>query len=156
MDEKRRADIQELLSNPIFDIVDVNERALNIYDQSLTHSTYAKEMKDQGIKCNDNERFEFFGNFVFKKFKPDSENYMSERMKIVSNEKIAEIIRNKNIGIGYHIQLGKGQSLNDNIVADAFEALIGAIYLNHGMRKVKKIIIGMLSDEIEHFNPDKV
>ena len=164
MDEKRRANIQEPLSNPIFNIVDVNDKSLNIYDQSLTHSTYAKEMKDRGIKCNDNERLEFFGNFVlnfvvseyiFKKFKDDSEGDMSDRMEIVSNEILAEIIRKKKIGIEKYIQLGKGQDLEGSIVADAFEALIGAVYLSQGMRKVKEIIIGLLSDEIEQFNPDR-
>ena len=164
MDEKRRDEIQEFLSNPIFNIVNVKEGALNRYDQALTHSSYAKEMKDRGIKCNDNERLEFFGNFVlnfvvseyiFKKFKDDSEGGMSDRMEIVGNKKLAEIIKGKKIGIEKHIQLGKGQNLEDSIVVDAFEAFIGAIYLSQGMRKVKEIIIGLLSDEIEQFNPDR-
>ena len=169
MDEKRRAKIQELLSNPIFNIVNVKEGALNRYDQALTHSSYAKEMKDRGIECDDYERLEFFGNFVlnfvvseyifkFKKFKDDSEGCMTKRMEIVSNEILAEIIKEKKIGIEKHIQLGKGQDLEDSIVADAFEALIGAIYLEYGnqdLSKVREIVLSLLSDEIEHFNPER-
>jgi ribonuclease-3 len=165
MDEKRRANIPELLSNPIFNIVDMDERSLNRYNLSLTHSSYAKEMKDRGIECDDYERLEFFGNFVldfvvseyiFQKFEDDSEGDMSDRMKIVSNKKLAEIIRKKKIGIEKYIQLGKGQDLEDSIVADAFEALIGAVYLDpeQGMPKVKEIILGLLADEIDEFIPE--
>jgi len=108
MDEKRRAEIQELLSNPIFNIVVVDERSLNIYNQSLTHSSYAKEMKDRGIECDDNERFEFLGDFVlnfvvsdyiFEIFKDDSEGCMTKRMEVVSNEILAEIIKKKKSGL---------------------------------------------------------
>ena len=165
MDEKRRMKIQELLSSPIFNIVDMDERSLNRYNLSLTHSSYVKEMKDKDIECDDYERLEFFGNFVlnfvvseyiFKKFKDDSEGDMSDRMEIVSNKKLAEIIRKKKIGIEKYIQLGEGQDREDSIVADAFEALIGAVYLDpeQGMPKVEKIILSLLSDEIDEFIPE--
>ena len=171
MDEKRRAKIQELLSNPIFNIVNIKEGALNRYDQALTHSSYAKEVKDKGRECDDYERLEFLGNFVldfvvseyifkFKKFKDDSEGCMTKRMEIISNEILAEIIKEKKIGIEKLIKVGKGVSgnkedLEDSIVADVFEALIGAVYLDKGMQKAKKIILGMLSDEIEKFDPER-
>jgi ribonuclease-3 len=138
MDEKRRAKIQELLSNPIFNIVNIKEGALNRYDQALTHSSYAKEVKDKGRECDDYERLEFLGNFVldfvvseyifkFKKFKDDSEGCMTKRMEIISNEILAKIIKEKKIGIEKLIKVGKGVSgnkedLEDSIVADVFEA----------------------------------
>ena len=168
MDENRRDEIQELLSNPIFNIVNIKEGALNRYDQALTHSSYAKEMKDKGRECDDFERLEFFGNFVlnfvvseyifkFQKFKDASAGCMTKRMEIVSNEILAEIIRKKKIGIEKYIQLGKGQDLEDSIVADAFEALIGAVYLEHGdqgMTKIREVILSLLADEIDEFIPE--
>jgi len=166
MDEKRRMKIQELLSSPIFNIVDMDEKSLNRYDLSLTHSSYAKEMKDKGIECDDYERLEFFGNFalnfvvseyIFKKFKDDSEGDMSDRMEIVSNKKLAEIIRKKKMGIEKYISLGEGQDMKDSIVADAFEALIGAVYLEHGdqgMTKIREVILNLLADEIDEFIPE--
>jgi len=164
MDEKRRAELQKFLSGPIFNIVNVKEEELNRYDQALTHSSFANEMKVRNMECEDYERLEFLGNFVlnfvvseqvFKRFKDDSEGYMTKRMEIVSNEILAEIVRKKKIGIEELTQRGKGQDLGDSIVADAFEALIGAVYLGKGMRTAKKIILGMLSDEIENFNPER-
>jgi dsRNA-specific ribonuclease len=104
MDEKRRAKLQKFLSGPIFNIVDVKEEELNRYDQALTHSSFANEMKVINMECEDYERLEFLGNFVldfvvseqvFKRFKDDSEKYMTERMKIVSNEILAEIVKKK-------------------------------------------------------------
>jgi ribonuclease-3 len=171
MDENRREEILELLNKPLFNIVAVNESSLNLYDQALTHSTYAKEMKDRGLPCADNERLEFFGNFVlnfvvseyiFNKFKDDSEGSMTKRMEIVSDEILAEIIRKKGIGIEKYLNLGgsesgKGEDLEDSIVAGAFEALIGAVYLDHrdqDMTKIREIILPLLSDAIEHFDPD--
>ncbi|MGB7532670.1 MAG: ribonuclease III domain-containing protein [Halobacteriota archaeon] len=158
----------ELHSNPIFNIVSAKEGALNRYDQALTHSSYAKEMKDNGRECDDYERLEFFGNFVlnfvvseyifkFQKFKDDSEGDMSDRMEIVSNKKLAEIIRKKKIGIEKYISLGEGQDMKDSIVADAFEALIGAVYLEHGdqgMTKIREVILSLLADEIDEFIPE--
>ncbi len=169
MDEKRRVKLQNFLSDPIFNIVNVKEEELNRYDHALTHSSFAKEMKDVGIKCEDYERLEFLGNFVlnfvvseyiYKKFKDDSEGCMTKRMEIVSNEILAEIIKEKKIGIEKYIKVGKGVSGNKedleySIVADAFEALIGAVYLNKGMQKARKIILRMLSDKIEKFNPER-
>ena len=64
MEEARRKTIEELLSNPFFNISSVSDKALLLYDQSLTHRSYAKEMQDKNIECLDNERLEFFGNFV--------------------------------------------------------------------------------------------
>ena len=166
MDEKRRNEIRELLSNPIFNIVNVKERALKRYDQALTHSSFAKEMKDRGIECGDYERLEFLGNFVlnfvvseyiFKNYKDDSEGDMSDRMEIISNENLAEFIRKKKIGIEKYIRRKKGQDLEDSIVAGTFEALIGAIYLDHGdqgMTKIREVILGLFSNEIDEFVPE--
>jgi len=82
---------------------------------------------------------------------------MSERMEIVSNKKLAEIIRKKNIGIEKLIKRKEGQDLEDSIVADAFEALIGAVYLEHGdqgMTKIREVILSLLADEIDEFIPE--
>jgi ribonuclease-3 len=131
----------------------------------LTHSSYAKEMKDIKLECEDYERLEFLGNFVlnfvvsehiFKKFRKVSEGDMSDRMEITSNKSLADTIRKKEIGIEKCIQLGNGQALNDRIVADAFEALIGAVYLEHcdqDMARIREVILGLLGDEIDNFVP---
>ena len=169
MEEARRKTIEELLSNPFFNISSVSDKALLLYDQSLTHRSYAKEMQDKNIDCLDNERLEFFGNFVlgfvvseflFKNFNY-SEGKMTKRMEVVSDAFLAKVIKKKDIGLDKNtILLGKGRSgqgkkLEVSIIASAFEALIGAIYLDQGMAKARKIILELLADEVEHFDPGR-
>ncbi len=169
MDEDRRAKLLAFLNKPIFNLGDVDEKSLSRYDEALTHSSYAKEMKDRRIECPDNERLEFFGNFVlgfvvseylFEKQDKLTEGAMTKKMEVVSDDMLAEIVRKKQMGIEEIIQLGGSvnkENLEDSIIAGAFEALIGAIYLhkNKNMPEVKKIILGLLSDEIELFDPDR-
>jgi ribonuclease-3 len=165
MDEKRKKEILEVLSSPPFNLLEVTEKSLSIFDQALTHSPYAKDMRDRKIECNDYERLEFLGNYVldfvvseyiFKKFRDDSEGDMSDRKKITSNKLLADTIRKKDIGVEKCIRLGKGQALNDCIVADAFEALIGAIYLEHcdqDIARLREVVLGLLGNEIDDFVP---
>lgn len=85
---------------------------------------------------------------------------MTRRMEVVSDSMLAEIVRKKQIGIEELIRLGKSvnrSNLEDSIIAGAFEALIGAIYYhkNKNMPEVKKIILSLMSDEIEDFDPHR-
>ncbi|NJL49226.1 MAG: hypothetical protein HC929_19435 [Leptolyngbyaceae cyanobacterium SM2_5_2] len=55
------------------------------------------------------------------------------------------------------IRLGNGQSLEDSIIADVFEALIAAIYLdpNNGIAKVHAIVREQLAEDIQAFQPEQ-
>lgn len=167
MDQARRNQIQVLLKNHIFNIESVSEDALELYDQALTHRSYANEMRDKKIDCVDNERLEFLGNFVLGLVVSEylyiefdySEGEMTKRMEIVSDAKLAEMIRKKDIGLDNRgIRLGKrtfkaSNELEDSILAGSFEAFIGAIYLDQGIPKARKITLGLLSEDINDFDP---
>lgn len=169
MDEKRRKKIIKLLNHPIFDLGNVSERSLQLYDQALTHRSYAKEQEDKKIQCVDNERLEFLGNFVlglvvseylYEEFSY-SEGEMTVRMEVVSDAKLAEIITKSEVGRdNMHILLGKRElgrtsKLEDSILAGALEAFIGAVYLDQGLKKVRKIIINLFGSEINDFDPTR-
>ncbi len=162
MENSRKQRILKLLNNEYFELGQLDDQSLKLYDQALTHRSYANEQKLSGNEYYDYERLEFLGNFVlglviseflYRKFEL-SEGEMTKRMVLVSDKKLAEIIKRKKLGIDrYTIRLGKPQlgnkkELEDSIVASAFEGMIGAIYLNKGIRKAKKIIIKILADEI--------
>ena len=75
--ESRKNKIIKFLNNPFFNLGTLKDKSLSIYEQALTHRSYANEQKSKGIEYFDNERLEFFGNFVlgfivseylFKKF----------------------------------------------------------------------------------------
>lgn len=171
MTPPRKEKLLELLNKPNFRLGEISDEALELYDQALTHSSYAKEMKDKDIdiEYRDNERLEFLGNFVlglvvseylYEEFNY-SEGEMTKRMEVVSDARLAQVVRKKGIGFeSDYIRLGKrrampGGKLEDSIIAGAVEALIGAIYLDRGLETVKRIILKLLSDEVKNFDPKK-
>ena len=165
----RRKKIRELLKKPHFKINKISNVAYELYDQALTHSSYAKEMQDKNMEYRDNERLEFLGNFVLGLVASEylygefeySEGEMTKRMEVVSDAKLAEVIRKHKVGFEDGvIRLGKrrsipGGKLEDSILAGALEAVIGAIYLDQGMEKIRTIILGLLADEVKNFDPKK-
>ena len=160
----RDEQILTLLTGSFFKLEASQVNNLKLYDQALTHSSYAKEMRDRGLRCEDQERLEFLGDrvlnltiaeYLFQTL-PEPEGVLSEKIKVVQNENLAQIVKRKGLAICPPLlQLGGGQQLEDSILADTFESLIGAIYLDNtqGMSTVQKIIRESLSEEILDFDP---
>ena len=128
---------------------------------ALTHSSYANEHK-----CDNYERLEFLGDAILEAVTSEyfylntdyKEGEMTKhRANYVCEKALATYA--KEIGIDKQIKVGHGQinNLNDTIVADVFEAIIGAIYLDQGYDMVKKyidtIIIPYIKKNID-FNSD--
>jgi ribonuclease-3 len=112
---------------------------------------------------------EFFGNFIlgmvvseylYKNFEL-SEGEMTKRMVVVSDAKLAEVVKKKRVGINKQTirlgkpQLGNNKKLEDSIIASTFEALVGAVYLDKGIRRAKKVVLNVLSDELNKTDLDK-
>lgn len=125
-------------------------RDKNLLKTAVTHSSYANENRG-GMAYN--ERLEFLGDAVLqlitseKLFKenPDMpEGKMSkQRAALVCEDALA--IYSKEIKLGDFMLLGKGEEATGgrnrpSILADAFEALIGAIFLDGGMDNAKKFV----------------
>lgn len=126
---------------------------------ALTHSSFAHESKDKSIE--NNERLEFLGDavlelvisdFIFNKFKELPEGELTKlRANIVCEGSLSK--RANKIKIGENIKLGKGEELTggrhrDSILADAFEAVIGAIYLDGGFFQAQKFILEQMETTI--------
>ena len=141
-----------------FNIKLKNKKLLSI---ALTHSSYANEHKG----CENYERLEFLGDAVLEVVSSEyflhtdyKEGEMTKlRANYVCEKALATYARE--IGIDKEIKLGHGQvhNLNDTIIADVFEAVVGAIYLDQGFDVVKdyidKIIIPYINKEMD-FNAD--
>jgi len=78
---------------------------------------------------------------------------MSKKIEFVKNENLANTIQKINLFPENLINLGKGTDLTANIIADVFEAFIGAIYKNYGFDKAREITLNLLSEEIDNFQP---
>lgn len=128
--------------------------------EALTHRSYLNEHKE--YSGNHNERLEFLGDavlelavtdFLFKKFpaKPEGE-LTSYRAALVNTISLAESAQM--LGINDYLLLSKGEAKDtgrarDVILADALEAIIGAIYLDHGLKNAEEFIAKNLYGKID-------
>lgn len=121
---------------------------------ALTHSSYSNEHKG----CNNYERLEFLGDAVLELIvsdylynnTPDAEGVMTKvRASYVCENALAHYA--KEVGINKYIRVGHGQQndINDTIIADTFESVLGAIYLSNDYEVAKKYIYQIVIPYIE-------
>ncbi|MDG6229667.1 MAG: ribonuclease III domain-containing protein [Candidatus Thermoplasmatota archaeon] len=125
---------------------------------ALTHKTYAFEAMEP---IEYNERLEFLGDSILnliiaeKLYKTNA--YYAEgeltrrRAQLVNNKRLAE--KGIKLGIGKYLYLGKGEEQqngrdNPTNLANAVEALLGAIYLDSDLLRVSEIIFKHIVDDI--------
>ena len=122
--------------------IDINNKELLL--NALTHSSYANEHD-----CISYERLEFLGDSVLQLIVSDylynnydlKEGEMSKkRASFVCEDALYEY--EKKVGYHSYIRVGHGQinNINETIIADVFEAILGAIYLDLGFDVAKKYI----------------
>lgn len=125
--------------------------------EALTHSSYSHE---KGLSYS-YERLEFLGDavlalivseYILNNYKNFDEGYMSQLRAYVVNEKFLSQAA-KRIDLSQYVFLGKGESIcslgTDSILADIFEALIAAIYLDGGYAIVSAIVMSLFKQSIE-------
>lgn len=127
---------------------------------SFVHRSFFNEHRD--LVEQHNERLEFLGDsvlgliisdYLYAELPLESEGYLSHlRSHIVEAGSCAQMLAQ--LGIAEHVLLGKGERMNDGrgretILADLFEALIGAIYLDGGMDAAKAFFFTHFSERIE-------
>ena len=119
--------------------------------QALSHSSYANEKKRTRVS---NERLEFLGDsvlsivvskYLFEHFTHIAEGELTKLRASLVCEKSLHIFAQK-IHLGDYIMLGKGEEITGgrerpSILADAFEAVIAAIFLDGGFEPVTKYIL---------------
>jgi len=135
-------------------------RSKALLKTAFTHSSYAHEQKTELI--SDNERLEFLGDavleiviseFLFKRFPEMPEGELTRfRAGLVCESVLVKKARE--LQIGEFLLLGKGEELTggrnrDSILADAFEAVTGAVFIDGGARHAKKFILKILSGNAE-------
>ncbi|HDZ91840.1 MAG TPA: ribonuclease III [Deltaproteobacteria bacterium] len=135
-------------------------RNAELLAQALCHSSYVNEHAHQGLK--DNERLEFLGDAVLDlvishilmfRFKEVTEGELSKFRALVVDE--AGLYRvGVGLGLGDYLLLGKGEEQSGgrekpSILADATEALIGAIYLDAGFNKAMEVIEKLFAPLLE-------
>ena len=133
---------------------------VKLLENALTHSSYANEAHSaQGS----NERLEFLGDsilsiivseYLYKNYKKLPEGELTKlRASLVCEKTLCMF--SKQICVGDYILLGKGEANNHgneraSILADAFEALLAAIYLDGGIEVAKNHVLRFIVPELEN------
>ncbi len=129
--------------------------------EALTHKSYKQPY--------DNERLEFLGDavmdlivgeYLFKKFPKSDEGKLSKIRASLVNEigfdKLAKVLC-----LGEYLLLSKAEENNggrekSSLLSNAFEALMGAIYLESGLAKVQEISIALIEENYEEISLDSL
>ncbi|MCO6450538.1 MAG: ribonuclease III [Caldilineales bacterium] len=134
-----------------------NDKTLAV--RALTHRSYLNETQ---LVHGDNERLEFLGDAVldlivadilYQRFPEQREGSLTAmRAGLVRRETLAEFARQ--LGLGSFLLLGKGEAESggrerDVILCAAFEALVGAIYLDQGMEETTEFLNTLLEPTLE-------
>lgn len=127
---------------------------------ALTHSSFANEARD-GITSN--ERLEFLGDsvlsvivsdYIYKEFNNLPEGELTKlRASLVCEKSLCGFSRELNIG--EFLRLGKGEEKGggrerDSILADAFEAVLAAVYLDSDLETARKLVMRFVLKELKH------
>ncbi|HER24212.1 MAG TPA: ribonuclease III [Candidatus Atribacteria bacterium] len=134
--------------------------------EALTHPSFPK--KSFKGKVTNNQRLEFLGDsvlnlivtgYLYRKLASSSEGKLTKiKSVMVSKDVLAKWA--DQLSLGKYIILGKGEDSTGgrnklSILADCFEALLGAIYLDSGIQKTKKILSLFIKKEMELIMKDK-
>ncbi|HEB92865.1 MAG TPA: ribonuclease III [Gammaproteobacteria bacterium] len=134
-------------------------KTANLLEEALTH-------RSKGAV--NNERLEFLGDAIlgfvvaeilFARFPAEFEGVLTRfRASLVKKETLAELARSYQLGD--YLRLGPGELKSggfrrDSILADAMEAIIGAIYLDSDMSTARDFVLRSLGDRFDHLQVQK-
>lgn len=143
-------------------IMKVKLKNRNLLFRALTHSSYVNEV---GSEIRDNERLEYLGDsvlglvvneYLFKNYEEYPEGNLAKiKSAVVSEATLSRVAKDMNLGS--FIFMGKGEEQSGgreriSILANTLEAVIGAIYLDLGLKESRRFILSLLKKHIERID----
>lgn len=132
-----------------------------LFEQAFIHRSYLNETRE---KLESNERLEFLGDsilsfvvseYLYATYPDFNEGVLTNlRSLLVNTKSLANLSREYDFGS--HLKLSRGEEEskgreNDTLLANAFEAYIGALYHDQGIEAVQKFLIDTLKPKIEGY-----
>ena len=129
-----------------------------LLEQALTH---------RSVSGRNNERLEFLGDAIlsfviaerlYQQFPAESEGVLSRlRASLVKGETLAELARD--LELGEYLSLGQGEMKSGgfrraSILADAFEAIIGAVYLDSDVDTIRALLLRQFDARLKTISPN--
>lgn len=149
----------------LFSKLNISFKEQNLVDQVFTHRSYLNEAKKQ---LSSNERLEFLGDSIlsflvsehlYNNYPELPEGELTNlRSSIVKTKTLA--LAAEELDLGNYLFLSKGEEegggrKNSSLLADTFEALLGAVYLSSGLNNVKSIITSFLLPKLTKIIEEK-
>ncbi len=158
--------MESAVAHPIEQRLHYQFRDPMLLQQALTHTSYVNENRNAGL--TDNERLEYLGDAVldflvaewlFREYPNLTEGQMTElRARLVREDTLARLAQR--IHLGEHLRLGKGEAdsggrFRSHNLCAAFEALVGAVYLDAGLDAVRTVFGPLFRPELERALQDQ-
>jgi ribonuclease-3 len=136
----------------------------HLLTEALTHPSVAHEKQRPQF---DNQRLEFLGDAVlqlvitehlFARYSEAGEGRLTtRRSRLVSRESLK--VRAASLDLGRHLLMGRGEEASggrrrDSTLSDAFEALLGAIYLDSDLETVRRFILEEMKDDLDQLEEE--
>ncbi len=136
----------------IFKKLDINPTNMNLYYQAFTHSSYTNE----NPSYPNYERLEFLGDavleiiisdYLYKEWHLEEGTMTKMRANYVCEKACATYARD--LKFESDVRIGNNEEINDTIIADIFEAFIGALYLDKGFEFTSKLVMSIIKPYID-------
>jgi len=133
-----------------------------LLDRALVHPSYLNELRAPSKPGDSYERLEFLGDSVvgaviagelYRKCPDLDEGDLTKiRSSLVRGSTLAKVARK--LDLGAYLKLGKGEASSggtdrESNLAACMEALIGAVFLDHGFDTAKKVVLKTMADDLE-------
>lgn len=134
---------------------------ISLLENALTHSSYANEEKSKGRKSESNERLEFLGDavlalitseYIYLKLKDYKEGELTRiRASVVCEDSLVNFA--ESLKLGDILFLGNGEIASNgrrrrSILADAFEAVLGSVFLDGGLPAAKNFLLKFIEKSV--------
>ena len=160
---EREMRLREFLAAPPFGRRNVPDDEIEMFDIALTHDSYANEEASRNNRRPSYERLEFLGDavmelivceFIYSSTGSDEGAMTDLKKDMVCNRNISSRVTEAGIDIDGSLLVGEGHKekrtgnnvVEENMRADAFEAILGAVYLLYGMDEARRIVHAVFLD----------
>ncbi len=152
-------DLEDIDWEKLFERLDYRFNDIELLQRAFVHESLVNESQDP---ARSNERLEFLGDsvlglavaeFLFREFPCEPEGQLAQMKSYLVSRKHLALCAGQ-LKLGQYLQLGKGEENSggkrrESLLANCFEAVLGAIFLDGGYSKARRTVVLILGDDMK-------